>query len=79
MHVAPLVVAVAAALAITTAPSASASTNAQCRESGGARLCQRPGHSSLHAEPRLSNPSGSMFHGAWMPGFGRGFAIATVR
>jgi hypothetical protein len=79
MHVAPLVIAVAAALTITAAPSASASTNAQCRESGGGRICQRPGHSFLHSEPRVSYPSGSMFHGAWMPGFGRGFAIATVR
>lgn len=79
MPVAPLIVAVAAALTITSAPLASASMNAQCRESGGARLCQRPGHSYLHSEPRVRYPSGSMFHGAWMPGFGRGFAIATVR
>jgi hypothetical protein len=66
---APLLAAFAAAVAIGTAPAAHASA-AQCSERGAAKLCQRPGHSSLYSEPRVSFPSGALFGGAWMPGFG---------
>lgn len=35
-------------------------------------MCQRPGHSALHAKPTPRNPNGSLFSSAWLPGYGRG-------
>lgn len=66
-------VATAAAAAIATAPAAAASANpADCRESGGARVCQKQGHSALHAKPTPRGTSGALFSSPWLPGYGRG-------
>lgn len=71
-YLAPLIAAVAAG-AVALAPTAAASSNpAGCRESGGARVCQKQGHSSLHAKPTPRNPNGGLFSNAWLPGYGRG-------
>jgi hypothetical protein len=71
--VASALTALAAAVAIATAPVAAASANPTgCRESGGARVCQKQGHSSLHAKPEVRIPNGSLFSSAWLPGYGRG-------
>jgi hypothetical protein len=69
LFLAPFVAAAATAVAIIAAPTASA---VQCRDSGGAKICQRPGHASLHAKPTPRNPNGSLFSNAWLPGYGRG-------
>jgi hypothetical protein len=70
---ASLIATAAAAAAIATAPAAGATSNpSNCRESGGARLCQKQGHSSLHAKPTPRNPNGSLFSSAWLPGYGKG-------
>lgn len=70
--IAPLVAA-AAAGSIALAPAASASENpASCRESGAARVCQKQGHSSLHAKPTPRNPNGTLFSSPWLPGYGKG-------
>ncbi|MGI9126313.1 MAG: hypothetical protein ACR2JM_16435 [Mycobacterium sp.] len=48
----------AAAVAVAGAPVAGASSNSVgCRESGGARVCQKQGHTSLHTKPTVRNPS----------------------
>ena len=71
-YIAPLLAAVAAG-AVLLAPTAGATSNpVGCRESGGARVCQKQGHSSLHAKPTPRNPNGSLFSSAWLPGYGRG-------
>ncbi|MCW1957678.1 MAG: hypothetical protein KIH64_003850 [Mycobacterium sp.] len=71
--IASLVAPVAAAAAIATAPAAGASSNpSSCRESGGARVCQKQGHSSLHAKPTPRTPNGSLFSSPWLPGYGKG-------
>lgn len=58
---------------IAVAPAAAATSNpVNCREGGGARVCQKQGHSSLHAKPQIRQPAGGLFHPAWLPGFGRG-------
>ncbi len=70
---ASLMAAAAAAAAIAVAPAAAANANpSNCRESGGARVCQKQGHSSLHAKPTPRNPNGSLFSSAWLPGYGKG-------
>lgn len=69
--VASLVAAAAAAAAIATAPAASAST-VTCRDGGGARVCQKPGHSALHAKPTTRAHSGALLGRAWLPGYGYG-------
>lgn len=70
--IAPLIAA-AAAGSIVLAPTASATSNpAGCRESGGARVCSKTGHSSLHAKPTPRTPNGSLFGSAWLPGYGKG-------
>lgn len=57
--VAPLVVAGAAAITIAVAPAAQASANPpDCRDKGGAAVCQRQGHSSIHVSPP---PRGNQF------------------
>lgn len=70
-YLAPLVT--AAAVALAAAPVAGASSNpVGCRESGGAKVCQKQGHSSLHAKPTPRTPNGSLFSSPWLPGYGRG-------
>ena len=64
-----------AAVAIITAPAAGASPDGtKCgKRGGGASVCQKPGHSSLHTEPSPlpSLPSGGgLFGRGWMPGYG---------
>lgn len=59
----------AAAMSDLSIPTTSNPTS--CREAGGARMCGRQGHTSLHAEPTVRAPQG-MFGAAWLPGFGRG-------
>ena len=50
----PLFASVAPAVALMTAPTADATSNqATCQQRGGARICQKQGHSSLQAEPRV--------------------------
>ena len=64
---------VAAASVVATAPVAGASSNpSSCRESGGARVCQKQGHTSLHAKPTPRNPNGTLFSSPWLPGYGKG-------
>ena len=54
---APLLLAGAAAAAITAAPNASAASVRTCSDGGGATICQRPGNVEIHAEPpRVSAP-----------------------
>lgn len=66
-------VAAAAAAAIAGAPVAAATSNpANCRESGAAKVCQKQGHSSLHAKPVPRNPNGTLFSSPWLPGYGKG-------
>lgn len=70
---ATILAAAAATAAIATAPAAGASANpSTCRESGGARVCQKQGHTSLHSKPTVRVPSGSLFSSPWLPGYGRG-------
>lgn len=70
---ASLIAAAATAAAIATAPAAAANANpSNCRESGGARVCQKQGHSSLHAKPTPRNPNGTLFSSPWLPGYGKG-------
>lgn len=70
--IAPLIAA-AAAGSIVLAPAAAATSNpAGCREAGGARLCSKAGHSSMHAKPTPRSPNGSLFGNAWLPGYGKG-------
>lgn len=75
----PLVAAISAvAVPIAHAPSAHAltsdvaSTAIGCRDSGGAKVCQKPGHASLHTSPTVRAPSGGLMGSAWLPGYGRG-------
>ena len=71
-HLVPLFAAVAAG-AIALAPTAGATSNpAGCRESGAARVCQKQGHSSLHAKPTTRAHSGALMGRAWLPGYGYG-------
>lgn len=60
-------------LAVALAPPATASSNpVNCRDSGAAKVCNKTGHSSLHAEPTVRQPQGQLFSNAWLPGYGRG-------
>ena len=69
---APLLAAVATG-AIALAPAAGATSNpVGCRESGAAKVCQKQGHSSLHAKPTPRSPNGTLNSSAWLPGYGRG-------
>ena len=71
-HIAPLIAA-AAACAVALAPAAAAAPNpVGCRESGGAKVCQKQGHTSLHAKPTPRNPNGTLFSSPWLPGYGKG-------
>jgi hypothetical protein len=71
-YLAPLFAALAAG-AIALAPAAGATSNpVGCRESGAAKVCQKQGHSSLHAKPTPRNPNGTLNSSAWLPGYGKG-------
>ena len=71
-YLAPLLAAVATG-AIALAPAAGATSNpVGCRESGAAKVCQKQGHSSLHAKPTPRSPNGTLNSSAWLPGYGRG-------
>lgn len=65
----PLIAAAGIAAAIVAAPPAAA---VQCRDGGAVKVCQKPGHASLHAKPTPRSPNGSLFSNAWLPGYGRG-------
>lgn len=65
----PLIAAAGVAAAIVAAPPAAA---VQCRDGGAVKVCQKPGHASLHAKPTPRSPNGSLFSNAWLPGYGRG-------
>lgn len=55
------------------APTAGATSNpVGCRESGAAKVCQKQGHSSLHAKPTPRTPNGTLRSNAWLPGYGMG-------
>ena len=74
---APLLAAVAAG-AVALAPTAGATSNpSTCRESGAAKVCQKQGHSSLHAKPTPRN-AGGPFSSAWLPGYGKGPALPPL-
>lgn len=62
---------IAAGAALATAPAAGASETT-CRQSGGSTMCQKPGHSSLYAEPQTRATNGGLLGSAWLPGYGRG-------
>ncbi len=71
--VASLIAAVAAATAIATAAPAAASANpSTCRQSGGAHVCQKQGHSSMTAKPTVRGNFNGVFASPWLPGYGRG-------
>jgi hypothetical protein len=67
--VSALVIAAGAALAAAPVAGAAEPT---CRQTGGSTMCQKPGHTSLHAEPTVRGTSGSLFGSSWLPGYGRG-------
>lgn len=58
--------------AATGSPVPANSNPTNCRDSGGAKVCGRSGHTSLHAEPTVRMPQGQLFSNAWLPGYGRG-------
>lgn len=68
----PMIAVVAAAVIALAPPAQAASSPANCRQSGAATVCQKPGHASLHAKPSVRTPNGSLFGSAWLPGYGRG-------
>lgn len=71
--IAPLIAAFVAAGALATAPVAAANSNqAGCRDSGGARMCSKQGHASLHSKPTSRAHSGALLGRAWLPGYGYG-------
>ena len=71
-YLSPLL-AVLAAGAVALAPAAGATSNpVGCRESGGAKVCSKQGHSSLHAKPTSRAHSGALMGRAWLPGYGYG-------
>ncbi len=56
-HLAPLVAAGAAALAVSLAPSAGAAPNPiDCLDKGGATMCQKQGHARIHTAPPVTSP-----------------------
>ncbi len=70
---APIVAAVAMAAALLAAPVANANSNqTNCRDNGQYKVCQRQGHSSLHAKPEVRYGQGGLFSSPWLPGYGRG-------
>lgn len=60
-YFAPLLAAGAAAAAIAVAPSASAINPPSCSDTGGAVVCQKPGHARISSTPPPSalNPAGT--------------------
>lgn len=56
-HLAPVVAAGAAALAVGFAPSAAATPNpVDCLNKGGATMCQKNGHARIHTSPPVTSP-----------------------
>ncbi|MCV7175889.1 hypothetical protein [Mycolicibacterium sphagni] len=56
-HLAPVVAAGAAALALGLAPSAAAAPNPiDCQDRGGATMCQKQGHARIHTAPPVTSP-----------------------
>ena len=56
-HLAPVVAAGAAAVALSLAPSASAAPNPiNCMQKGGATMCEKQGHARIHATPPATSP-----------------------
>lgn len=69
-----LLTAVAGAVAVIAAAGTASADPPRCGERGGAHICQKPGHVSLHSEPPTYGgmPSArGLFDPSWMPGFGR--------
>ncbi len=68
-----VMLAVGVVLSLALSPAANAASNpVNCRDIGGARVCQKQGHSSLHSIPTVRAPAAGLWSPAWMPGFGRG-------
>lgn len=67
--------AIGAVVAILSAPVAGAEPDeTRCGKRGGASMCQKPGHSSLHSQPPgfdRVRPGSGLFRPGWMPGYGR--------
>lgn len=72
----PVVASLVVTLALICAPAAGADPDGtKCgKRGGGASGCQRPGHSSLHTEPKTvpNTPPAGLMRPAWMPGYGVG-------
>lgn len=79
---ATLVAITAGAVVLGVAPPAAASPDGtKCGKRGGAKVCQKPGHSSVFSEPRpvVGGPTApGLFDRGWQPGFGRGMPVAVV-
>ncbi len=78
----PLLAAVAVVIGTIAAPTAGASADkTRCSERGGSSTCQRPGHTSLHTEPKRPNltvSGGGLLNPAFAPGFGRGPRMPVI-
>ena len=82
----PLTAVLIGAVGIVTAPLAGADPDpgpdgTTCGKRGGASVCQRPGHSSLHTEPDAlpTMPGGrGLVQPGMMPGYGRGQMLPVV-
>ena len=69
-----MVATLAVTLALVCAPAAAAvpDDDTRCGKRGGASGCQRPGHSSLHVEPKPlpTGPAAGLMRPDYMPGYG---------
>ena len=61
-----------AAAVVLAVPAGASSNQVNCRDNGGAKVCEKQGHASLRAAPTVRQPMGSLFSNAWLPGYGRG-------
>ena len=68
----PAAAALAAGMAMVAAPAAGADNDPSCSSSGSGTLCQKQGHSSLHARPAMPRGQSSLFDPGYLPGYGRG-------
>ncbi len=70
----PMVATLVVAFTLVCAPAAGAVPDGtKCgNRGGGASGCQRPGHSSLHVEPKPlpSAPAAGLMRPAYIPGYG---------
>ena len=56
-HLIPFLATGAAAFAIAVAPGASAASNPiECKDKGGATMCQKQGHARIHTAPPATTP-----------------------